>query len=762
MFANIFTTSKLKLVSKTLSKNYFWRLGIFTLLVLNFSFLNFSALAYSMPIKDFYVSPNGDDTMNTGTVSQPFKTIQKCASIATAGTICNIRAGNYPETVNIDTSGTADKPIQFKAYQEVDPLTNTLKTPEKVTLNGSDLISGTNMPNNVWEIFDSAKGIYKTNVMDWTMGLGKDQLFVDNQAIFEARWPNIDFNSQVTNNYVKLYNRANYTTATAGGVYKLKMDQDGCTFKGDDLNQVSDSDLVTNPETPTDPDTTSYKLSKSLDNVSSIQEVTKFTYETRFSYYKNLAIPSSDLKGSYVNFGPGGWQNWGLQTGRVTSNEAGKINIAYKKYYYDKASQNQAGDIFYLWGKYSLLDNPYEFFKDDTTNTLYFKPPNGMNPNTMNISAKKRNSSFVFNSSTNNPISYINITNINTLASTIKIPETSNNITLDKVNMQYVSHEIYRETEDYDEALGVDILGNYNTISNSTINFSSGALVRITGDNNTLSVNTINNGGYFPSRFTANIETLYEEGNPSKTSSFNQIKSNRSSNSGRYILLAQGTNNVYSFNTLKNAGYLTDDMGIVNAYYFKSTLPMGVKTNNEISYNDISGNYAKTINAGIYLDGGAGGYGVYGNYVKDVKNALKINPPALDNKIYSNTFFSYNSNVETYFYDCMLIKGLMFQDCMKNTEFKNNSFSQSSKASFDLQIKNWNEDIVTNPSLGSLISNPFTTNTVGRIVIKGVDVDVDKEPAKSIYFDTYGNPKPGVKFKTTVPNIISTGNTFRP
>jgi hypothetical protein len=51
-----------------------------------------------------YASPAGNDG-NSGSISQPFKTIQRCASSLMAGGTCFVREGTYLETI-IPNSGT--------------------------------------------------------------------------------------------------------------------------------------------------------------------------------------------------------------------------------------------------------------------------------------------------------------------------------------------------------------------------------------------------------------------------------------------------------------------------------------------------------------------------------------------------------------------------------------------------------------------------------------------------------------------------------
>jgi hypothetical protein len=116
----------------------------------------------------YFVSPSGSDG-NAGNISAPFKTIQHAASIAEPGDKVEIRAGTYHETVTPAHSGTASAPIIFEAYNG-----------ENVTVSGADPITGwSNYKNDIYEAS-----------MPWDLGTGDNQIFVGNQALNEARFPN--------------------------------------------------------------------------------------------------------------------------------------------------------------------------------------------------------------------------------------------------------------------------------------------------------------------------------------------------------------------------------------------------------------------------------------------------------------------------------------------------------------------------------------------------------------------------------------------
>jgi len=68
-----------------------------------------------------YVSPDGSDA-NPGTLEQPYKTINKAASVATAGDTIYVRGGVYVESVSVNNSGIAADPIRLMAYPGETPI----------------------------------------------------------------------------------------------------------------------------------------------------------------------------------------------------------------------------------------------------------------------------------------------------------------------------------------------------------------------------------------------------------------------------------------------------------------------------------------------------------------------------------------------------------------------------------------------------------------------------------------------------------------
>ena len=121
--------------------------------------------------RSWFVSPSGSDR-NPGTFARPFKTIQRAADIARPGDHVEIRTGTYHETIVPRRSGTAAKPIKFEAYHD-----------DRVVISGADAVNG----------WDAGAGDIYQAVVQWDLGEGNNQVFVDGHAMNEARWPDTSF-----------------------------------------------------------------------------------------------------------------------------------------------------------------------------------------------------------------------------------------------------------------------------------------------------------------------------------------------------------------------------------------------------------------------------------------------------------------------------------------------------------------------------------------------------------------------------------------
>ena len=91
-------------------------------------------LSSNLWAETYYVATNGNDsytTIQAQNINTPWKTIQKAASLMTAGDTCLIRGGIYRETVTVANSGFTGSPILFEGYGN-----------EAVMIDGTDTLSG--------------------------------------------------------------------------------------------------------------------------------------------------------------------------------------------------------------------------------------------------------------------------------------------------------------------------------------------------------------------------------------------------------------------------------------------------------------------------------------------------------------------------------------------------------------------------------------------------------------------------------------------
>ena len=118
-------------------------------------------------IVSYYVAPNGSDS-NPGTITLPYLTIQKCATTVVSGTACQIRAGTYRETV------TPNSGVIITSYNG-----------ESVTIDGTDAVTGWSLPSgSIYKASVAASGVFGSG--------DTNQVFVGQQMMTEARWPNGD------------------------------------------------------------------------------------------------------------------------------------------------------------------------------------------------------------------------------------------------------------------------------------------------------------------------------------------------------------------------------------------------------------------------------------------------------------------------------------------------------------------------------------------------------------------------------------------
>jgi uncharacterized protein (TIGR03437 family) len=416
---------------------------------------SFNVGVYAAPVTRV-VAPNGNDS-NPGTLSQPYLTIQKCATSVYGGSSCMVRAGIYHETV------TPNSGLTIMPYNS-----------ESVTIDGTDPVVN-------WTVYQGA--IYKTS-----LALSTDdtnQLFVGAQMMTEARWPN-----------------------------------------GDDLFHVSWANAGTG---------------------------------TNDSQLVDSNLPNIDWTGAKVHL-LSGTDPWGPETATVTGSAGGRLTISLDSQDYSPYIQPQAGGLYYLYRSLAALDKQGEWFYDSNKAVLYFWAPGNVDPNTLNVRAKRRQYCFDLSGRAN-----VTIQNVNLFGCGINMSASSANNILDGINAQYLSHFTDLPNpgvswNDHTTDSGIILNGSGNILRNSTVAWSAGNGVALLGSGNTVSNNLILNTGY-TGDYASGI-TLFGAGH--------EVQNNTVHTSGRFSLLIitspVPSNNDIGYNNLFNAMMLSVDGGEIYTY----------------------------------------------------------------------------------------------------------------------------------------------------------------------------------------------------
>ena len=529
--------------------------------------------------------------------------------------------------------------------------------------------------------------------MNWDLGLGNNQIFIDNTPFHEARWPNID------PGYEELYKDSAYIQSTSGGTYKLK----GYALNPASYN-LKESDLVADPSNLEVDNTYSSTISYKVNSTTNILEPLNDSSGVKFGYYTFQNLPAVDLSGALINGALG--ENWGLQTSKIINQFGDKINIRYQRTLDELQYQPNINDKINFWGKLELLDNPYEFFKDQ--NYLYIKPPDGKLPQNLNLSTKKRSVAL----NIQNSAKYIKFDGISVIGGSVSIAP-ADFITLESMDMEYLYHRLLRQEENISSETGLGIYGEGNIIKNNTIKYSSGTLLRNEGWKGRIENNIVEYGGYFPTWGTANIGNGGDE---------NIIKNNTIKYSGRFGLNPAGRKNKFLNNVISDSIILTKDGGAVYNWSW-AEWPNYTLSENEIAYNIISDSKDDVNRVGIYLDNGATGYKVHHNIVNGFSEVVRLNTPTPGNQIYNNTFITRRSVFPSWPNDCTP-SDYFVQDCFKDVEIKNNI----------LGISNSKFNSILNTQLNFNNVLTFTVDEANKII--STKIDGQDKNILGIYTDT--------------------------
>ena len=534
---------------------------------------------------------NASDS-NDGSISAPYKTISKAASVAKAGDTVLIHEGIYRETLSPSNNGSANMPITFRNYNG-----------ERVLISANDQLGG----------FSHHKdNIYKTT-MNWDLTDGRNQIFIGEESMVEARYPN-------------------------DPSWKSSGLSDMWTVKGDFQVTKEDNSVITS-------DTL---LNQDEDNIWA--------------------------GGTYVGvFGTA----YALSTAKITSSTKGQMTIdkttATTKWWPDMSTStsiDNGWNFGCIIGTMAALDTEKEWVKDG--NTLYMIFPQGKDPLTTKVEAKARQRVIDLTGK-----QYINIYGIDTIGGGVTMKNSTmcmlNGMDMKYISHYTLTND---QRDGYIDwpfntkndngapqrgEVGIYVGGTDNAVVNCTIDQSAGAGLYITGLYSYIENNVLSDCGYMGSYVSGiNINTAGADSKTTPRGGYG-IYNNTVYNCGRSCLNVSNNESAshsfapylpmeIAYNDFHDGTLTTLDTGITYEYFISRGLDrQKTMFHHNYIYTTATTADANPYTMALYHDGGSQGAETFNNLVfatnKDVGFKHYIfqqqahHAPAY-NDVYNNSCFS--------------------------------------------------------------------------------------------------------------------------
>ncbi|PIY37316.1 MAG: hypothetical protein COZ06_33155 [Armatimonadetes bacterium CG_4_10_14_3_um_filter_66_18] len=327
------------------------------------------------------------------------------------------------------------------------------------------------------------------------------------------------------------------------------------------------------------------------------------------------ALPDGDWIGAAVwALCHSKWTSW---SATVTGYDAAqkKLLFALPEHVLRFHNPGEGGE-FYLVGKLALLDAPGEWFFDPPTKTLYLWPPEGADPNTHAVTAKRRLLAFDLQGR-----AHVQVVGINVHAATLDL-RNARHCVVQGVRATYVSHTRGGDTSyGLGEPTGITVSGTGNVIRDSELACSVGDGILLGGDHNAVINCWLHDLDYFG---------CY--GTPVKIAgTANMLSHSTIHDTGRDCIQVSGQAHLVQYNHVYNAGRICHDLG-----FLYTCANDGGGT--EIRYNHCHDNLAPGTRCGLYLDNFTSNYLVHHNVVWNTNGEeIRLNKPSQYNLVYNNT-----------------------------------------------------------------------------------------------------------------------------
>ena len=446
-----------------------YRISLFITLVFIF---HISALGQST----YYVSnSNGDDDTGNGSIDSPFETIGKAVSEIDAGDTVIIRGGIYHEQISINNFNSPNSsPTLIKSF-----------VGETVIIDGTIAIEGQ------WNDDNANSSIKVVNGIDDPI----TQLFVGNEQMVMARWPNAQFDMDAEDE---------------NGKTLYIFDKHSWAEGHEDTSQ--DGQLYID-ESKKDPGTINLTNSIGILNVGSFK-----TFNKRITNHHTIQN-GNDLIEYDGNFG----------------------NSFKTKHHY-----------FFFEGKKELIDVQNEWFLDQDNEMLYVFPQNGVDLNNTSVRGKVRDYSVLIDNS-----SHITIEGITFFATTFKA-DNSSYLNISDCNFYYPSYSKRMLGELQGAAPTILGSSGTKEVDNSTIERclfinSEGEGLIIKGDHNKVLNSYFKNIDWSATQLDGLMVTINVVGYK------NEFSNNEIYNTGASATVWPGEASIFSYNVVSNTGLAQSD-----------------------------------------------------------------------------------------------------------------------------------------------------------------------------------------------------------
>ena len=611
----------------------------------------FADISFANAGATYYVARDSGADDNPGSLEEPFQTIQRCADelpFSPAGSRCVIRAGTYPETVEVKSSGQAGQETIFEAYPG-----------ETVTVTGRERITSAweKVAASDYPWLPAEHNVYRTVLENWDFdrleGMdfalpGSGQLFVEDEPYQMAAEPDLPPNYMASmENWAEHDPRVRNQSQIDQGLYPDWVSH----AKNRD---PQDSDEFGNP----------FKNEFELTSKSPL-----------------LDKPAGYWDEGLVNFISG--QRWDVFTGRILDSEEGRFRLSIGAYSNNMFFPISLEGRHYVWNTPKALTSEGEWAWETNENagsvdtTVLFWAPAGQDPNLMRISAKKRTYGFDFQDHDHIVLDGINLDTTTTISRiayntfnnsvflnrlNVNEAESSSHVTLRNFRARYPSHLLYnranyRASAVHNANTGIMLHGVGHTIENCYVTYSSGNGIILNGADGVLRDCLVSQTGY-GGNDTGGIRTggLHHE-----------VHHNTVWNTGRHAYLYGniGSNvnfihptsgSVYGLCTADsrfhhNVGYNagaqgSNDLGVFYGWNGRDDCH-GLEIDHNVMYNT----NVRTVGHAIYLDNNTTDALVHHN-VSWGSQGLRLNFENKRNQVYHNTDIAVNKqgppNVDLY------------------------------------------------------------------------------------------------------------------